>query len=49
MQIGHKMTELEAFEILSVILEHPVCIPAENDCLILTYLKLNELINNFLA
>ena len=24
MQIGHKMTELEAFEVLSVVLEHPV-------------------------
>ena len=24
MQIGRKMTELEAFEVLSVILEHPV-------------------------
>ena len=24
MQIGHKMTELEAFEVLSIILEHPV-------------------------
>ena len=26
MQIGRKMTELEAFEVLSVILEHPVYI-----------------------
>ena len=26
MQIGHKMTELEAFEVLSVVLEHPVYI-----------------------
>ena len=24
MQIGRKMTDLEAFEVLSVILEHPV-------------------------
>ena len=24
MQIGRKMTELEAFELLSVVLEHPV-------------------------
>ena len=24
MQIGHKMTELEAFEVLSVVLDHPV-------------------------
>ena len=24
MQIGHKMTELEAFAVLSIILEHPV-------------------------
>ena len=27
MQIGHKMTELEAFEVLSVILEESVFIP----------------------
>ena len=26
MQIGRKMTELEAFEVLSVVLEHPVYI-----------------------
>ena len=26
MQIGRKMTDLEAFEVLSVILEHPVYI-----------------------
>ena len=26
MQIGHKMTELEAFEVLSVVLEHPVLV-----------------------
>ena len=30
MQIGHKMTELEAFEVLSVILEHPVLLAGAN-------------------
>ena len=30
MQIGRKMTEFEAFEVLSVVLEHPVLVDAEH-------------------